>query len=290
MKAFRQDSLGLTLTLSTLLHVLGVAVMVWLGNAVVQPGQDAPLAVEVWDVPPPSPSALTETMAQPKHTPAVDMTAPSEPPPDTDVKIHQAEAPKRRWLASAPQPALSPTPLAKQKKVIQEKNAKTAAPSNGPQRTVLAETQPHKNKVPQSKKNVPLPARQEADDLLAALGNASARSSSSSKNAYTGKAQGTSYSSGDSGKEGYIAKVRAKIRPLIQLPDGIKDNPEAVVLVTLLPSLEVREVKLLNSSGNPAYDEAVQKAVWDARMFPSLPAGSNFVEYRQLRLTFRPYQ
>lgn len=74
----------------------------------------------------------------------------------------------------------------------------------------------------------------------------------------------------------------------MQVPEALSGNPKAVVEVTLLPSLEVRDVKLLQSSGNAAYDEAVQRAVWMAKTFPPLPAGVAFGDYRRLKLEFRP--
>ena len=76
-----------------------------------------------------------------------------------------------------------------------------------------------------------------------------------------GGASGAKSSNGE-----YISQVVARVRPHAGARQ-CQRQPKAVVEVTLLPSLEVRDVKLLQSSGNPAYDEAVQRAVWAPRPF-----------------------
>jgi colicin import membrane protein len=59
----------------------------------------------------------------------------------------------------------------------------------------------------------------------------------------------------------YIDKVRGKIRGNISLPPGIQGNPQAEFEVTQLPTGEVLDVKLRRSSGNPALDAAVERAI-----------------------------
>jgi colicin import membrane protein len=92
-------------------------------------------------------------------------------------------------------------------------------------------------------------------------------------------------------KGGWMDRVKAKITTLVQVPPDLAGNPVARVQVTLLPSLEVNKVQLLSSSGSKAYDEAVQRAIWEAHTFPSLPPGANFNDgYRQFKMEFRPRQ
>jgi colicin import membrane protein len=90
-------------------------------------------------------------------------------------------------------------------------------------------------------------------------------------------------------KGGWIDKVKAKITPLVQIPPDLSGNPKVVVLVTLLPTLEVSKVQVIGPSSSSAYNEAVQRAIWEARTFPSLPPGANFNDgYRQFKMEFRP--
>lgn len=86
----------------------------------------------------------------------------------------------------------------------------------------------------------------------------------------------------------WVAKVIAKIQPLIFIPKDAKVNSAAVVRVRLLPTLQVRSVTLLKSSGNFDYDKAVQAAILFAQSFPELPDGEDFINYLNVTIVFRP--
>ena len=81
-------------------------------------------------------------------------------------------------------------------------------------------------------------------------------------------------------------KVRNKIRANIVLPPDIKGNPEALFLVTQLPTGEVLQARLVISSGHTAYDEAVLRAILKSSPLPR-PDSPGLFE-RELKLTFRP--
>jgi len=81
-------------------------------------------------------------------------------------------------------------------------------------------------------------------------------------------------------------KIRAKIRGNIMLPQDLKGNPEALFLVTQLPTGEVLQVQLVISSGNTAYDDAVYRAILKSSPLPK-PDTPGLFE-RELKLTFRP--
>ena len=70
------------------------------------------------------------------------------------------------------------------------------------------------------------------------------------------------------------------------LPQDLQGNPEAIFLVTQLPTGEVLLIKLLKSSGNPAYDAAVERAILKSSPLP-LPSDQALFD-RELKLTFRP--
>src|SRR5258706_7018116 len=81
-------------------------------------------------------------------------------------------------------------------------------------------------------------------------------------------------------------KIRGKIRGNIILPPGILGNPEAIFDVALLPTGEVLSVKQRRSSGHPAYDDAVYRAILKSSPLPK-PDNPALFE-RQLELRFRP--
>jgi colicin import membrane protein len=85
----------------------------------------------------------------------------------------------------------------------------------------------------------------------------------------------------------YIARIQAKVKGNWILPQGIQGNPEAIFLVVQLPTGEVLSTKLVRSSGNPAYDAAVERAILKSSPLP-LPAARELFS-RELKLTFRPH-
>lgn len=81
-------------------------------------------------------------------------------------------------------------------------------------------------------------------------------------------------------------KIRAKVRGNIFLPQDVAGNPEAIFDVALLPSGEVLTVRKRKSSGHPAYDDAVERAIMKSSPLP-LPDDRS-VFRRDLELKFRP--
>ncbi len=73
-------------------------------------------------------------------------------------------------------------------------------------------------------------------------------------------------SSGPSGS--YGGKVAAKVRPNIVYPDAVAGNPRAVVQVRAAPDGTIVGTKLIQSSGNKAWDEAVLRALQKTETLP----------------------
>ena len=72
--------------------------------------------------------------------------------------------------------------------------------------------------------------------------------------------------SGPSGS--YGGKVAAKVRPNIVYPDAIAGNPRAVVQVRAAPDGTIVGKKLIQSSGNKAWDDAVLRALQKTETLP----------------------
>jgi len=86
--------------------------------------------------------------------------------------------------------------------------------------------------------------------------------------------------------DGWIARIRGKIRGNILLPEGIKGNPEAIFDVVQLPTGEVLSVKLRKSSGHGLYDQVVERAILKSSPLPRPDRPEQF--RRELELKFRP--
>lgn len=79
----------------------------------------------------------------------------------------------------------------------------------------------------------------------------------------TGKDKVTSGPSGS-----YGGKVAAKVKPNIVYPDAISGNPRAVVEVRAAPDGTIVGKKLIQSSGNKAWDDAVLRALEKTETLP----------------------
>lgn len=86
----------------------------------------------------------------------------------------------------------------------------------------------------------------------------------------------------------YADQVINMVRPFVQVPADVNMKAKAIVRVELYPNMNVKSVKLIKSSGSAQYDQNIQTAIMRAKVFPNLPDGANFVDYRILNLTFRP--
>ena len=80
--------------------------------------------------------------------------------------------------------------------------------------------------------------------------------------------------------------IRTKIRSNVVLPADITGNPEAIFDVVQLPTGEVLSARLRKSSGNRAYDEAVERAILKSSPLPKPDRPEQF--QRDLQLKFRP--
>ena len=85
----------------------------------------------------------------------------------------------------------------------------------------------------------------------------------------------------------YVGKIRAKVKGNIPFLE-MTGNPEAVFEVVQLPTGEVLTVTLKKPSGNPAYDEAVQRAIQKSSPLPKPDQADVF--RRELTLKFRPLE
>jgi colicin import membrane protein len=84
----------------------------------------------------------------------------------------------------------------------------------------------------------------------------------------------------------YTDAITRKVRQNWILPQDLQGNPEAIFDVVQLPTGEVISAKLSKSSGNPAYDAAVERAILKSSPLP-LPEPRSLFD-RRLKLTFRP--
>ncbi|OFZ68031.1 MAG: hypothetical protein A2V79_11960 [Betaproteobacteria bacterium RBG_16_56_24] len=88
----------------------------------------------------------------------------------------------------------------------------------------------------------------------------------------------------------YKAKIMAKIRSNINMPPDVAKDARAEFSVTLLPGGAVLPPKLTKSSGNAAYDNAVERAILKSDPLPLPRDVAMFNRFRELKLVFKPIE
>jgi len=89
----------------------------------------------------------------------------------------------------------------------------------------------------------------------------------------------------------YQDMIRSKIRRnIVGIPPDLPADAKAEFKVTMLPGGMVMDVQLVKSSGNRAYDDAAERAIYKAQPLP-LPTDVGLQKmFRELRLTIKPQE
>ena len=86
----------------------------------------------------------------------------------------------------------------------------------------------------------------------------------------------------------WISGIQTKIRQRANVPDTVRGNPEVHVLIRLLPGGDVLDITITKRSGNPAYDNAIERGIRSASPLPVPPANSElFPRFRELNLQIK---
>ena len=86
----------------------------------------------------------------------------------------------------------------------------------------------------------------------------------------------------------YVGKIRAKIKRNIVEPQNLPVNIHGKFNITILPGGSVLDVKLVKSSGNEAYDSAVERAILKAQPLPVPEDVTLFQKFREINFPFCP--
>ncbi len=214
------------------------------------PQQAAPRAVEP-PPPPPAPTPAPTPAPAPKPAPA---PTPAPPPPGpTQAEIATAQAKKkaeaekkeREEEAKKVAAAKAAEKAAAEKKAAADK----AAAEKERQQKLAAEKREQERKEAAEEKRL---AQIREDQIKRMMGQAGASGGPQS----TGTAQ---QSSGPT--PGYAGRVAARIKPNVVFTDVAPGNPRAEVEVRTSPDGSIVSRRLVKSSGNPEWDEAVLRAI-----------------------------
>jgi len=248
--------------LALLVHLLLLTALTW-GVSWKNKDQSLSFEAELWsalpqeaapplEAPPPPPP---EPVAPPAPAPAPAPPPKAEAVPDADIAI---EREKKRLVEDKKKAQALADKTEKAKKIEEAKKlaedkakaakqAKLEAKKQAVQKEQLAKKEAVLAAV-QRKENL---ERQNA--LLGATGGAQASGAAL-------KASGPSAT--------YGSKVRAKVKPNIVFTEDIAGNPVAEVEVRTTPGGTITSQRLVKSSGNKAWDDAVIKAIIRTETMP----------------------
>lgn len=231
------------------------------------PQAAAPRMVEP---PPPPPSPPPEPV--PKPLPVAQPAPPPPGPSQADIATakakQQAEANQKKAQAEAAQKAaadkLAQERDAAVKKAAAEKAEKAAkaaadkaaadkkAASDKERQQQLAQQKREKERLAEEKRLEELAGKERDAQMRRFMGQAGASGGPTA----TGTAQ---QSSGPSAA--YGGRVAARIKPNVVFTDTVSGNPRAEVEVRTLPDGTITTRRIVKSSGSPAWDEAVLRAI-----------------------------
>ena len=235
-------------TLALLAHGLLIAALTW-GVNWKRSDQSVSFEAELW-------SNVTQeaapALAPPPPPEPVVKTPEVQPPPAPDADIALEQEKKRKQLEQL-----------KKAEALAEKEKEKAlqAKEDLAKRKALEDTKKLEAKKQEAREQTSTAAldKQRRENIARTLGLAGA---SGADNA-TGSAQ---KSSGPSAS--YGGKVRAKVKPNIVFTDAIEGNASAEVEVRSSPTGTIMSQRLVKSSGNKAWDEAVIKAIIRTETMP----------------------
>jgi len=241
--------------LALVMHLLFFALLVF--GVAWQKRESPPMVAELWsDLPapkvaPPPPPPKIEPKPEPKAQPKPPPKIEPKPAPKPDPKADIALREKKEKERKAKEQE-----LAEKKKRAEQKRLEEQA-------------QLEKLKAQQEKERAEQLAR-EQDEALRKI------------------AQGKAAAQARLVDE-YKRRIADRIRRFIIEPPGLRENPEVEYDVVVLPGGEVLDVKLRRTSGQAAWDTAVERAIRRAQPLPLPPPESGLMhEFRELNLKFRP--
>lgn len=258
----REPALGRSFVLAFLVHLLLAGAM-FLGVRW-QSHEPETVTVELWDAaPPPRPAPKIEPKPEPKPLPKPEPKVEPPKPPPVEAKPEPKVEKPDIVVKEKPKPKPKPEPKPKPKPVAKPEPKTDPAFEKRLQEQIALEQQ-----ALEEQRRIAEQQRQERE-LRELIARQQAAARTSALNEWVGRIRG---------------KIRGNIP--VSVVEEVQGNPEAIFDVTLLPTGEVLSVVRRKSSGNRAYDDAVERAILKASPLPKPDDPSLF--RRRLELTFRP--
>lgn len=260
---------GAAALLAVLMHVLFFILLVF--GISWQSRHPQVTAVDLWSDLPPAP----QPVEPPK--PAPEVKAP--PAPQPEARPEPKPEPKPEAKPEPVKPDILLKEKAEKEKAEREKAEKEKAEKEKRKREEL-------QRLAEVKRKVEAEQQRQVKEQLAK--EEEARQLQLDKNAAIKALEADQVAALDRRIKNAIDQIQAKIRRYVVVPPDIQGNPEAVYRVVLLPGGDVLSATLVKSSGVPAYDGSIERAISKAQPLPLPPDPALFPRFRELDLQFRP--
>ena len=271
-------------SLAVLAHVLLLGALTWGVKWKTSADQPA-VEAELWsaipqqaaprEVPPPPPPA-----PEPTPTPApVPAPPPPAPPPRVQPDTHEADIAIERQKKKLEEEKKRQQQLEREKerekerkeeerreRLEQEKKERLQKEKAEKEQKLADQKkaeQEKQKKLAEDKRKAEADAKRVEDQRQANLRRMQGLAGATGGETATGKDKDTRGPSG-----GYGGKVAAKVKPNIVYPDAISGNPRAEIEVRAAPDGTIVGRRILQSSGNKAWDDAVLRALDKTETLP----------------------
>jgi colicin import membrane protein len=287
--------------LAVLVHVAFFAFIIF--GVTWQSRPTEPVQAELWDKLPPAKNSTPAAKSAPKQEPPKPEPPKPEPPKPEPPKPEppKPEPPKPEPPKPQPPPKAEvkpepprPDPAAIAEKLEREKRAQEKRERLEREKQELAKKEQEKAKKERedkAKREKEEAAKKKLEQEEAAKKKREqeelARQQEEKRRAEE-QARAEAVQARQSEIDRYIEGIKNRIRSRANIPDSVTGHPEAQFRIRLLPGGDLLDVELTRSSGNRAYDAAIERAIRSAQKFDIPPPTSElFPRFRELTLNLR---
>jgi len=279
--------------LAGLVHAAFFALIVFGVNW--QSSPTAPLVAELWDKLPPAAKPEPPKPEPPKPEPEPPKPEPPKPEPEKKPEPPKPEPPakplEKKTPDVKPEPPKPDPAIAEKAK--REKEKRERLERERVERERVEREREEKRKAEDAKKKreqeeAVKKKREQEEAAKKKQEDDKRRREEDARKREAEKARAEAAARKQSEVEKYIEQIRNRIRSKANVPDTVAGNPEVQVRLRILPGGEVLEATITRSSGNRAYDAAIERAIRSASPLPvPSPDSELFPQFRDLILNIR---
>jgi colicin import membrane protein len=256
--------------LAVAVHALFLAVIIF--GVTWQSAPTAPVQADLWDKLPPAKQVAKTAPPKPAPEPPKPAPEPPKPPPP------KPEPPKPEAKPQPPKPDPEIALKAEREKLEKEKREKAEQEKREKAEREKAEKKRQEQERLQREREQAQQMKREQDERLRQQQLAQAEAL---------RARAAAAAAKQKEFNEWVDRIRARIRGRANVPDTVPKGTKVQVLIRILPGGEVLDITITKRSGNPAYDNAIERAIRSASPLPVPPPNSElFPQFRELSLNF----